>query len=119
MLTASEGGRRRDTQTTDGYPTGGGLHARAAQPRAGPPPSTGLRERFCPLGSERPVVDIWNADGGTGSEGQKAYNTVPFCLTAQAPYGVGFVNDPGRVSFESASARVCLRLQCPRSGKSA
>ena len=66
----------------------------------------GLGERFGPLVKNGQVVDIWNADGGTGSE--QAYKNVPFCVT-NAGYGV-FVNDPGLVSFEVASEAVS-RLQ--------
>jgi alpha-D-xyloside xylohydrolase len=73
----------------------------------------GLGERFGPLVKNGQVVDIWNADGGTGSE--QAYKNVPFCLT-NAGYGV-FVNDPGRVSFEVASEAVS-RLQFSVPGQS-
>ncbi|MQA85319.1 MAG: alpha-xylosidase [Streptosporangiales bacterium] len=59
----------------------------------------GLGERFGPLVKNGQVVDIWNADAGTGSE--QAYKNVPFYLT-NAGYGV-FVNHPGHVSFEVAS----------------
>jgi alpha-D-xyloside xylohydrolase len=73
----------------------------------------GLGERFGPLVKNGQVVDIWNADGGTGSE--QAYKNVPFALT-NAGYGV-FVNDPGRVSFEVASEAVD-RLQFSVPGQS-
>ena len=62
----------------------------------------GLGERFGPLVKNGQEVDIWNADGGTGSE--QAYKNVPFALT-NAGYGV-FVNTPGRVSFEVGSEAV-------------
>ena len=62
----------------------------------------GLGERFGPLVKNGQTVEIWNADGGTGSE--QAYKNVPFCLTS-AGYGV-FVNDTGPVSFEVASESV-------------
>lgn len=73
----------------------------------------GLGERFGPLVKNGQVVDIWNADGGTGSE--QAYKNIPFCLTNDG-YGV-FVNDPGRVSFEVASESVS-RLQFSVPGQS-
>jgi alpha-D-xyloside xylohydrolase len=73
----------------------------------------GLGERFGPLVKNGQVVDIWNADGGTGSE--QAYKNVPFCVT-NAGFGV-FVNDPGRVSFEVASEAVD-RLQFSVPGQS-
>ena len=73
----------------------------------------GLGERFGPLVKNGQVVDMWNADGGTGSE--QAYKNVPFCLT-NAGYGV-FVNDPGPVSFEVASEAVS-RLQFSVPGQS-
>ncbi|HTR94309.1 MAG TPA: alpha-xylosidase [Trebonia sp.] len=73
----------------------------------------GLGERFGPLVKNGQVVDIWNADGGTGSE--QAYKNIPFCVT-NAGYGV-FVNDPGRVSFEVASEAV-NRLQFSVPGQS-
>jgi len=73
----------------------------------------GLGERFGPLVKNGQTVDIWNADGGTGSE--QAYKNVPFCLTSSG-YGV-FVNDPGRVSFEVGSESVS-RLQFSVPGQS-
>ena len=73
----------------------------------------GLGERFGPLVKNGQVVDIWNADGGTGSE--QAYKNIPFALT-NAGYGV-FVNDPGRVSFEVGSEAVS-RLQFSVPGQS-
>jgi alpha-D-xyloside xylohydrolase len=62
----------------------------------------GLGERFGPLVRNGQQVEMWNADGGTGSE--QAYKNVPFFLT-NAGYGV-FVNHPGRVDFEIASEAV-------------
>ncbi|MGW4209326.1 alpha-xylosidase [Lentzea sp. NPDC004789] len=59
----------------------------------------GLGERFGPLIRNGQSLDIWNADGGTGSE--LAYKNVPFYLTNRG-YGV-FVNHPGNVSFEVGS----------------
>ncbi len=62
----------------------------------------GLGERFTPFVKNGQVVDIWNEDGGTGSE--QAYKNVPFYVSSRG-YGV-FVNDPGRVSYEVASEKV-------------
>ena len=62
----------------------------------------GLGERFGPFVKNGQSIDIWNRDGGTGSE--QAYKNVPFYLT-DAGYGV-FVNEPGRVDFEIATERV-------------
>jgi len=62
----------------------------------------GLGERFTPFVKNGQVVDIWNEDGGTGSE--QAYKNIPFYLTNHG-YGV-FVNQPERVSFEVASEKV-------------
>jgi len=73
----------------------------------------GLGERFGPLVRNGQTVEMWNADGGTGSE--QAYKNVPFFLT-NAGYGV-FVADPGRVSFEVASEAV-KRVQFSVRGQS-
>ncbi len=62
----------------------------------------GLGERFTPFVKNGQVVDIWNEDGGTGSE--QAYKNVPFYYTNRG-YGV-FVDHPGRVSFEVGSEKV-------------
>ncbi|MFN3683053.1 MAG: alpha-xylosidase [Fimbriimonadaceae bacterium] len=62
----------------------------------------GLGERFTAFVKNGQVVDIWQEDGGTGSE--HAYKNVPFYLTDRG-YGV-LVRHPGRVSFEVASERV-------------
>jgi alpha-D-xyloside xylohydrolase len=62
----------------------------------------GLGERFGPFVKNGQSIDIWNRDGGTGSE--QAYKNVPFYLT-DAGYGV-FVNDPGKVDFEVATENV-------------
>lgn len=56
----------------------------------------GLGERFGPFAKNGQSVDIWNADGGTGSE--QAYKNVPFYIS-DAGYGL-FVDHPERVSFE-------------------
>ena len=62
----------------------------------------GMGERFTPLVRNGQTVDVWQADGGTGSE--QAYKNVP-CYLTNAGYGV-FVNDPGPVSFEVGSESV-------------
>jgi alpha-D-xyloside xylohydrolase len=62
----------------------------------------GLGERFTAFAKNGQTVEIWNRDGGTGSE--QAYKNIPFYLT-NAGYGV-FVNEPGRVEFEVASEKV-------------
>ncbi len=62
----------------------------------------GLGERFTAFVKNGQVVDIWNKDGGTGSD--QAYKNIPFYLTNRG-YGV-FVNDPGPVSFEIGSEKV-------------
>ncbi|NLK09257.1 MAG: alpha-xylosidase, partial [Firmicutes bacterium] len=62
----------------------------------------GLGERFTAFVKNGQVVNIWNKDGGTGSE--QAYKSVPFYLTNRG-YGV-FVNHPECVSFEVGSERV-------------
>jgi alpha-D-xyloside xylohydrolase len=61
----------------------------------------GLGERFGPFVKNGQSIDMWNRDGGTGSE--QAYKNVPFYLT-DAGYGV-FVNEPGKVEFEIATER--------------
>ncbi|MGG5341870.1 alpha-xylosidase [Enterococcus sp. AZ192] len=62
----------------------------------------GLGERFTPFIKNGQTVDIWNEDGGTGSE--QAYKNIPFYLSSNG-YGV-FVNHPEKVSFEIASENV-------------
>ncbi|ALS01838.1 alpha-xylosidase [Enterococcus silesiacus] len=62
----------------------------------------GLGERFTPFIKNGQTVDIWNEDGGTGSE--QAYKNIPFYLSSNG-YGV-FVNQPEKVSFEVASENV-------------
>jgi alpha-D-xyloside xylohydrolase len=108
LLTASEAGAAAIVTASDGS------HYMREQLSLGPEAAVyGLGERFGPLVKNGQVVDIWNADGGTGSE--QAYKNVPFCLTSSG-YGV-FVNDPGRVSFEVASESVS-RLQFSVPGQS-
>lgn len=62
----------------------------------------GMGERFTSFVKNGQTVDIWNKDGGTGSE--QAYKNVPFYLSSNG-YGV-FVNQPQNVSFEIASENV-------------
>jgi alpha-D-xyloside xylohydrolase len=62
----------------------------------------GLGERFTPFVKNGQTVEMWNEDGGTGTE--QAYKNVPFYMTNRG-YGV-FVNHPERVSFEVASENV-------------
>lgn len=62
----------------------------------------GLGERFTAFVKNGQVVEMWNRDGGTGSD--QAYKNVPFFLT-NGGWGV-FVNHPGRVAFEIASEKV-------------
>lgn len=73
----------------------------------------GLGERFTAFVKNGQVVDIWNKDGGTGSE--QAYKNVPVYLTNRG-YGV-LVNEPGPVSFEVASEKVS-RVQFSVPGES-
>lgn len=62
----------------------------------------GLGERFTAFVKNGQSAEIWNQDGGTGTE--QAYKNIPFYLTNRG-YGV-FVNHPGKVSFEVASELV-------------
>lgn len=62
----------------------------------------GLGERFTPFVKNGQSVDMWNNDGGTGS--QQAYKNVPFYISNKG-YGV-FVNQPELVSYEIASEKV-------------
>lgn len=62
----------------------------------------GLGERFTNFVKNGQSVDIWNEDGGTGTE--QAYKNVPFYLSNKR-YGL-FVDTPGRVEFEIGSEKV-------------
>jgi alpha-D-xyloside xylohydrolase len=73
----------------------------------------GLGEHFTAFIKNGQAVDIWNQDGGTGSE--QAYKNVPFYMTNRG-YGV-FVNHPELVSFEVASEKVS-RVQFSVAGQS-
>lgn len=62
----------------------------------------GLGERFTNFVKNGQTVDIWNADGGTGTE--QAYKNIPFYMSNRE-YGV-FVNTPQKVSYEIGSEKV-------------
>ena len=62
----------------------------------------GLGERFTNFIKNGQTVDIWNEDGGTGTE--QAYKNIPFYLSNRK-YGL-FVDNPGKVSFEIGSEKV-------------
>lgn len=62
----------------------------------------GFGERFTHFVKNGQTVDIWNEDGGTGTE--QAYKNVPFYMSNRG-YGV-FVNTPQKVSFEVGSEKV-------------
>jgi len=62
----------------------------------------GFGERFTNFVKNGQVIDIWNKDGGTGTE--QAYKNVPFYMSNRG-YGV-FVNTPQKVSFEVGSEKV-------------
>ena len=62
----------------------------------------GLGERFTPFVKNGQSVEIWNEDGGTGTE--QSYKNIPFYLSSQG-YGL-FVNHPERVEFEIATEQV-------------
>ncbi len=62
----------------------------------------GLGERFSAFVKNGQSIDIWNRDGGTGTE--QAYKSIPFFLTNRG-WGL-FVNHPGRVEFEIGSEKV-------------
>lgn len=62
----------------------------------------GLGERFGNFTKNGQSVEIWNEDGGTGTE--QAYKNIPFYVSNKN-YGL-FVNDPGKVEFEIGSEKV-------------
>jgi alpha-D-xyloside xylohydrolase len=62
----------------------------------------GLGERFTNFVKNGQTVDMWNADGGTGTE--QAYKNIPFYMSNRG-YGV-FVNSPKKVSYEVGSEKV-------------
>lgn len=62
----------------------------------------GLGERFSSFIKNGQRVDIWNEDGGTGTE--QSYKSIPFYVSSNG-YGL-LVNDAGKVSFEVASEKV-------------
>ncbi|EOO00370.1 putative family 31 glycosyl alpha-glucosidase protein [Phaeoacremonium minimum UCRPA7] len=61
----------------------------------------GLGERFGPFQKNGQTVEMWNDDGGTGSE--LTYKNIPFFLTS-AGYGI-FIPSPSFISFEIQSER--------------
>lgn len=73
----------------------------------------GLGERFTHFVKNGQSVDIWNADGGTGTE--QSYKNIPFYISNQG-YGV-FVNSPDRVGFEVGSEKVS-KVQFSNPGQS-
>lgn len=73
----------------------------------------GLGERFTSFVKNGQNVEVWNRDGGTGSD--QAYKNVPFYLTNKG-YGV-FVRQPEQVSFEVATEKVS-RVQFSVAGES-
>lgn len=73
----------------------------------------GLGERFSNFVKNGQSVEIWNADGGTGTE--QAYKNIPFYISNKG-YGV-FVNSPDRVEFEIGSEKVS-RVQFSVPGQS-
>ncbi len=62
----------------------------------------GMGERFAAMIRNGQSVDIWNEDGGTGTD--QSYKNIPFYLSDKG-YGV-FVNHPEKVSFEVATEAV-------------
>jgi alpha-D-xyloside xylohydrolase len=62
----------------------------------------GLGERFGAFTKNGQTIDVWNEDGGTGSE--QAYKNIPFYISNKG-YGV-LVNHPEKVSFEIGSEKV-------------
>jgi alpha-D-xyloside xylohydrolase len=73
----------------------------------------GLGERFAAFVKNGQTIDIWNRDGGTGTE--QAYKNIPFYLTNRG-YGV-FVNHPGHVEFEVATEKVAkVQFSVPGEG---
>lgn len=73
----------------------------------------GLGERFSNFIRNGQTVEIWNEDGGTGTE--QSYKNIPFYLSNQG-YGL-LVNDTGKVAFEIGSEKVS-RLQFSVEGES-
>lgn len=73
----------------------------------------GLGERFTHFVKNGQSVDLWNADGGTGTE--QSYKNIPFYIS-NAGYGV-FVNSPDRVEFEVGSEKVS-KVQFSNPGQS-
>ncbi len=73
----------------------------------------GLGERFAAFVKNGQTIDMWNRDGGTGTE--QAYKNIPFYLTNRG-YGV-FVNHAGHVEFEVATEKVAkVQFSVPGEG---
>lgn len=62
----------------------------------------GTGEHFTPFVKNGQSIDLWNEDGGTGTE--QAYKNIPFYLSNRN-YGI-FVNHPEKVSFELGTEEV-------------
>lgn len=73
----------------------------------------GLGERFTSFVKNGQTVDMWNADGGTGTE--QSYKNIPFYVSNNR-YGI-FVNSSNKVSFEVGSEKVS-RVQFSNPGES-
>lgn len=73
----------------------------------------GLGERFTSFVKNGQTVDMWNADGGTGTE--QSYKNIPFYISNNR-YGL-FVNSSNKVSFEVGSEKVS-RVQFSNPGES-
>lgn len=73
----------------------------------------GLGERFTSFVKNGQTVDMWNADGGTGTE--QSYKNIPFYVSNNR-YGL-FVNSSNKVSFEVGSEKVS-RVQFSNPGES-
>ncbi len=73
----------------------------------------GLGERFTAFVKNGQTVDIWNEDGGTGTE--QTYKNIPFYISNKG-YGI-FVNTPEKVSFEIGSEKVS-KVQFSQPGES-
>jgi alpha-D-xyloside xylohydrolase len=93
--------------------TGGGTHVFERLDLGVGETVYGLGERFAAFVKNGQTIDIWNRDGGTGTE--QAYKNIPFYLTNRG-YGV-FVNHPGRVEFEVATEKVAkVQFSVPGEG---
>ncbi len=73
----------------------------------------GLGERFSEYVKNGQSIEMWNRDGGTGTE--QSYKNIPFYLSSKG-YGL-LVNDSNKVSFEVASEKVS-KIQFSTPGES-